>query len=146
MTQRIYVASSWRNKYQPAVVAMLRQMGHEVYDFHTPRPGNDGFGWKEIDPNWESWTPERFRILLQHSVAKAGFESDANAVNWATMGVLVLPSGRSAHLEAGYLAGQGKPVHILMPEKSEPELMYRWAAGIHLSAHELRAALKELRA
>ena len=33
----IYVASSWRNEHQPAVVAALRESGHEVYDMTTPR-------------------------------------------------------------------------------------------------------------
>lgn len=36
---KIYVASSWRNQYQPEVVATLRAVGHEVYDFKNPRPG-----------------------------------------------------------------------------------------------------------
>ena len=36
---RIYVASSWRNKYQPEVVAALRKAGHEVYDFRNPKDG-----------------------------------------------------------------------------------------------------------
>ena len=38
--------------------------------------------------------------------------------------VLVMPSGRSAHLEAGYMIGQDKPTLVYMPEMSEPELMY----------------------
>ncbi len=40
--------------------------------------------------------------------------------------VLVLPSGRSAHLEAGYAAGQAKPVVVVCEKgtKIEPELMY----------------------
>lgn len=33
---RIYVASSWRNTHQPEVVAKLRELGHEVYDFREP--------------------------------------------------------------------------------------------------------------
>jgi nucleoside 2-deoxyribosyltransferase len=37
--------------------------------------------------------------------------------------VLVLPSGRSAHLEAGYMAAQGKPVYTLALERVEPDLM-----------------------
>jgi hypothetical protein len=40
---RIYVASSWRNLYQPTVVTALRQEGYEVYDFRHPAPGDDGF-------------------------------------------------------------------------------------------------------
>ena len=33
---RIYVASSWRNKYFPEVVDALRAAGHQVYDFRNP--------------------------------------------------------------------------------------------------------------
>lgn len=33
---KIYVASSWRNLLQPAVVHVLRRCGHDVYDFKHP--------------------------------------------------------------------------------------------------------------
>ena len=60
--RRIYLASSWRNMQQPALVAWLRDIGHEVYDFRNPGPGDNGFSWKSIDPNWERWTgPEYLR-------------------------------------------------------------------------------------
>lgn len=52
----IYVASSWRNPYQPKVVELLKQLGHGVYDFRNPAPDNKGFAWSEIDENWEQWT------------------------------------------------------------------------------------------
>lgn len=39
--------------------------------------------------------------------------------------MLVLPSGMSAHLEAGWCAGKGKPVAIYVPEFKEAELMYK---------------------
>ena len=39
---RIYVASSWRNKYQPEVVTALRKAGHEVYDFRNPKDNPGG--------------------------------------------------------------------------------------------------------
>ena len=32
---KIYVASSWRNQYFPDVVKILREYGHEVYDFRN---------------------------------------------------------------------------------------------------------------
>jgi nucleoside 2-deoxyribosyltransferase len=50
-----------------------------------------------------------------------------DALNAADVTVLVLPCGRSAHLEAGYTAGQGKPVVILLDQTFEPELMYKMA-------------------
>lgn len=62
---RIYVASSWRCTEQPAVVQALRDQGHEVYDFRNP-PGKSGFGWSEIDPDWQSWSVNAYREQLDH--------------------------------------------------------------------------------
>lgn len=58
---KIYVASSWKNNYQPGVVAHLRENGFEVYDFKNPGPHDKGFGWSQIDPNWRKWSPLEFR-------------------------------------------------------------------------------------
>jgi DNA segregation ATPase FtsK/SpoIIIE-like protein len=121
---KLYVASSWRNVHQPAVVAELRKAGHEVYDFHNPAPGNKGFHWSETDPEWKAWTPSAFRAGLASHTAAFGFEADWEGMRWAEMVVLVLPSGRSAHMEAGWMLGNGKPAIIYCPEPVEPELMY----------------------
>ena len=40
---KIYMASSWRNADQPRVLRMIRELGHDVYDFRNPAPGNEGF-------------------------------------------------------------------------------------------------------
>jgi hypothetical protein len=56
MSKRIYVASSWRNPYQPDLVAHLRLEGHAVYDFRNPFNGVPGFAWSEIDPDWKAWS------------------------------------------------------------------------------------------
>jgi nucleoside 2-deoxyribosyltransferase len=125
MKLKIYVASSWRNTIQPMVVQDLRAAGHEVYDFRHPAPGNDGFQWSEIDPHWQGWKAEEFIQLLEHPVAERGFGFDIRALDNADVTVLVLPSGRSAHLEAGFTAGQGKPVIVLLTGPLEPELMYK---------------------
>jgi hypothetical protein len=130
MKRRIYVASSWRNDGQPIVVQALRRAGHAVYDFREPRPGEHGFLWAEIDPDWQSWSPREFRAALWHPVAVDGFESDWQAMQWADTGVLVMPSGRSAHLEAGYFTGAGKELFILLGRAQEPELMYRMATAV----------------
>lgn len=123
---RIYLASSWRNTEQPAVLATLRECGHEVYDFRNPASGNDGFRWSELDPDWLTWTPDRYiQRVTTHPVAASGFAHDKNALDWCDTCVLLLPCGRSAHLEAGYAAGQGKRVGVLLrADRFEPELMY----------------------
>jgi hypothetical protein len=121
---KIYVASSWRNAIQPKIVAMLRECGHEVYDFKNPGEGKSGFGWHEIDPNWEDWTPQQYRNALKDPIAINGFETDMNALRACDVCVLVLPSGRSASWEFGWAIGAGKHGVVVMFEKCEPELMY----------------------
>ncbi len=121
--QKIYVASSWRNHAQQGIVHMLRRIGHEVYDFKNPGPGDKGFAWSDIDPAWENWTPPQFVKSLQHPIAREGFEKDMNALESCDVCLLVLPCGRSAHLELGFAAGDGKTTAVLLSD-GEPELMY----------------------
>lgn len=135
--RRIYVASAWRNPRQHLVVAALRGAGHEVYDFKQPTPGANGFHWSEIDPSWTGWSADSFREALQHPVAQAGFASDFGAMEWADTGVMVMPCGRSAHLEAGYFVGAHKPLYILLDAQQEPELMYSMATALCVEMYEL---------
>lgn len=140
--RKIYVASSWRCADHPRVVQLLRDAGHEVYDFRNPAPGNTGFAWSTIDPNWLGWEPQAFADLLQHPVAQAGFALDKAALDWCDTCVLVLPCGRSAHLEAGYTAGQGKEtLFYLSPDRFEPELMYLLGDGCVTTDDALLRAL-----
>lgn len=139
--QRIYVASSWRNAHQPEVVEALRGAGFEAYDFRHPRPDNEGFQWDEIDPAWQSWAPAAYRDALSHPIAERGFGYDFEGMQWADTCVLVLPSGRSAHIEAGWMAGTGRRLYILTLGENEAELMYKLATGICLTVDELLQTL-----
>ncbi len=163
---RIYVASSWKNQQQPDVVDKLRSCGHQVYDFRNPggiavdwnsgdKPGNpdveilqtspsrvapglQGFAWSQLDPHWETWSPEEYRKhLLANPIASHGFTADFRAMQWADTCVLVLPSGRSAHLEAGWMAGAGKRVVVLLAADCDPELM-------NLLLHDICVDLQEV--
>lgn len=122
---KIYVASSWRNTFQPEVVQALRSAGHEVYDFRNPPHGRGGFHWSDIDEEWLEWSTADYMEGLKHPVAESGFKSDFDAMKWADACVLVLPCGRSAHTEAGWFSGSGRKTVVYMPEKQEPELMYK---------------------
>ncbi len=122
---KIYVASSWRNTYYPEVVTRLREAGHEVYDFRNPPHGGNGFRWTDIDGNALNWTFEQYAEGLHHPKAERQFAADLEALEWADTCVLVLPCGRSAHTEAGWMAGSGKKVIAYIPKLEEPELMYK---------------------
>jgi hypothetical protein len=134
---RIYVASSWRNGHQPAVVESLRAAGHTVYDFRHPAPGNDGFRWTAITPVAKPWPGELLREVLDHPVARIGYANDMNALLGCDACVLVLPCGRSAHLELGWAAGAGKLTVALMLEPEEPELMYAMLGRVCTSVPDL---------
>lgn len=137
--RKIYVASSWRNEQQQAVIEALRADRHEVYDFKHPTPDNDGFHWSAIEPDYIKWTPTQYAYAVTESpVAAKGFAFDRDALHWCDTCVLLLPSGRSAHIEAGYAAGQGKHLFILLSEDQfQPELMYLLADGMGLTIRDM---------
>lgn len=131
---KIYVASSWRNTEQPAVVQALQNFGHEVYDFKNPQPGDNGFHWSEIDRDWKYWTGPTFLRALEHPIAQAGFKSDMDALRSCDACVLVLPCGRSAHLELGWAVGAGKRSAILLADPNRPEAGHSMDVGRPCSA------------
>ena len=142
MKRKIYVASSWRNAYYSEVVQRLREAGHEVYDFRNPPSGDVGFKWSGISEDYMAWTPEEYREQLKHPKAVRQFANDIEAMKACDACVLVLPCGRSAHTEAGWFAGRGKTVLALIPERQEPELMYKLFDGVCCTMEELINALK----
>lgn len=122
---KIYVASSWRNQYYPEVVKRLREEGHEVYDFRNPPHGQGGFKWQNLDPDFTRWDVREYKQGLKHPSSELQFKTDLDALNWADTCLLVLPCGRSAHTEAGWMKGSGKRTIVYIPEMQEPELMYK---------------------
>ena len=138
---KIYVASSWRNKYYPEVVARLRAAGHQVYDFRNPPHGGAGFHWTDVDKNAPNWTFNEYKEGLRHPLAERQFTADLEALAWADTCVLVLPCGRSAHTEAGWMAGAGKKVIVYIPEMVEPELMYKLFDDVAGNLDELISAI-----
>jgi len=149
MKHRIYVASSWRNEYYPEVVARLREAGHEVYDFRNPPSGDEGFKWSSVSEDYMAWTPQEYREQLEHPKAVRQFRNDIEAMEACDACVLVLPCGRSAHTEAGWFAGRGKktmvstnrPV-VYIPERQEPELMYKLFDGVCCTMEEVIECLR----
>lgn len=129
---KIYVASSWRNEEQPEIVGLLRDLGHEVYDFKNP-PNRSGFGWEQ------TWTgrPDKPSTLLKtlaDPIAIAGFKEDMGALERCDACVLVMPAGISANMEFGWAKGAAKIAVAYIPDAPyangrsfEPELM--WLMG-----------------
>jgi len=145
LTRSIYVASSWRNDLQAAVVHVLRAAGFDVYDFKNP-PNGTGFHWTEVGlPNTtgrdDTCDPADYVNALDHPRSVEGFNSDFDAMEAADTFVLVLPCGRSAHLELGWAVGAGKRTAVLLEDPCIPELMYKMVDHLALSMMDLLAWL-----
>lgn len=149
---RIYLASSWRNKFHSGARDALRLAGHEVYDFKSVEPMVCGgpaptaFAWAEIDKYHAEWRPRTYRQHLTGSArASQGYLGDFRGMEWADTCVMLLPCGRSAHIEAGYMRGRGKRLIIAYHDDSregfEPDLMYLLADHITIGWDELRTVL-----
>lgn len=142
---KIYVASSWRNEdRQQRMVRLLRDDGHDVYDFRNPSPGDRGFSWRQCATADELTDPRAFRAMVTSSpIARLGFSKDMNALRAADATVLVLPCGRSAHLELGWAAGHGQRTIVLLDDPvSEPELMYLACTHLAVTFEEVAGILR----
>ena len=78
------------------------------------------------------------------------FEFDHHHIDRADIGVLIMPAGKSGHLELGYMIGQGKPCFIYFEEEPERwDVMYQFCflngGDICFSEDELKKALNEIK-
>lgn len=123
---KIYLASSWKNHgLVSAWASNLRYEGHEVDAFCDNSEGRFIFDYREID-NPDNLNAINF--LLDHRSQKA-FKEDKKWLDWADCCLLILPAGKSSHLEAGYVKGQGKQLVIWQSHYPEGEfdVMYGFA-------------------
>lgn len=135
----IYLIGSLRNPDIPEIAKALRADGHEVFDdWYAAGP--------EADDYWQRYEQARgntFRGALAGHAATHVFQYDRFHLDRCGVGVLVLPAGRSGHLELGYMIGQGKPGYILLTGEPERwDVMYGFATGVYKYRDSL---LKELR-
>lgn len=136
----IYLIGSLRNPVIPEIGEILRAQGFEVFD--------DWFaGGKIADDEWQAYETSRGRTYseaLGGYAADHVFQFDLHHLDRAGAGVLVLPAGKSGHLELGYLAGQGKRTFVLFDKVPERwDVMYKFATGVAFNMNELILLLKD---
>lgn len=128
--KKIYVCSSWKNPYYETTIDCLREHSLFVWDWKNPPSGAGGFSWGDAFITDTEIRAGDMLAGLSHRRAWEGFLLDKHGIDQADKVILLLPSGRSAHLEAGYAVGAGKPLCIYMPELEGPDLMYKFAEDI----------------
>lgn len=137
--RKIYLIGSLRNAKIPDIASEIRTDGHEVFDdWMAAGPEADDY-WQR----YEKGKGNDFPKALGGHAAVHVFEFDRYHLNRCDTGVLVLPAGRSGHLELGYMAGLGKDTAILMEgEPDRYDVMYQFAnLGVFYSLEGLRAVL-----
>jgi hypothetical protein len=139
---KIYMASSWKNATVVlALTRILRGCGHEVYAFCEEGQGH--FVFSVLDWHGEDLRGFTARKGFDHPAFRAAFLAEKAGMDWADAVVLLLPCGRSSHLEAGYAAGQGKRLIVYGPPVlGEFDVMYGFAHAVCETTDELLAALR----
>ncbi len=141
---KIYMASSWKNSSQVREIAQyLRTCGFKVDDFTDDSRGRYVFHWSEIGDLYELDAIN----FLRDERAQRTFREDKKWIDWADAVVLLLPAGRSAHLEAGYAKGTGKLLIILGDfPKGEFDVMYGFADLLTRDGTKIGPFLKQKQA
>ena len=135
----VYLIGSLRGKLVEQAAKALRAAGYEVFD--------DWFAaGPEADDHWQRYSNERghtYKEALAGHAAQNVFAFDKKHLDRADIVVLVLPAGKSAHLELGYAIGQGKPGFVLFDEVPERyDVMYNFANAVCFSVDELLGEIK----
>jgi nucleoside 2-deoxyribosyltransferase len=86
-----------------------------------------------------------YKETLNSFAAQHIFEFDKRHLDRTDLGVMVMPAGKSGHLELGYLVGQGKPGYILFDREPERvDIMYNFATDVFFDFNELAKVLKDV--
>ena len=138
----IYLIGSLRNEKIPHIANKIRELGFEVFDdWFSPGPEADEY-WRK----YEKVRGSSYKEALSNWAGKHVFEFDKFHIDRASIGVLYMPAGKSAHLELGYMLGQGKRGYILFDEEPERwDVMYQFATGVFFSYEELAAELDKVK-
>lgn len=126
---KIYIASSWKEAQSVVALAgMLRADDHEVDAFCEERKGRTIFNFVEI-PDAKN---HNGITMLDEPIVQKAFAEDKKWLDWADAIVMLLPCGKSAHLEAGYAKGKGKKLYIIGEfPAGDFDVMYGFADGMY---------------
>lgn len=134
MIKSIYVIGSLKNDEITKISKLLREQGFEVFD-----------DWKAPGPDADDYLRDYYRdrgltyseILESHGVQHV-FNFDKHHLDRCDCALLVMPAGKSGHLELGYTVGKGKPGFILMDQEPERvDVMHSFATKVFMNKEEM---------
>jgi len=124
----VYLIGSLRNPEVPRVAERLRRAGFSVFEeWHSAGP--------DADRHFLAYAKARgwdYATALKSDAARNIFEFDKRHIAEASIGVLLMPAGRSGHLELGVMHGWGKATYVLFDEYPTDRIdqMYAFSDGV----------------
>lgn len=135
--KQLYIIGSLRNPQIPEIANTIRGccMNVTVFDdWYAAGP--------EADDYWQKYEQGRgnsFGHALVSPAAQNVFQFDKRHLDNSDGALLVMPAGKSGHLELGYMAGKGKWTGVLFPD-GEPErwdVMYQFADQVFFDVKDV---------
>jgi len=139
----IYLIGSMKNPQVPLVANRIeKEIGIEAFcDWASPGPDADEY-WRD----YEKLRGRTFKEAFNGYHARNVFDFDKKHLDRTDGVLMVMPGGKSAHLELGYVVGCGKPAFILFDKEPERfDVMLRFATDIFMSEDEMIHGLQQFR-
>ncbi len=129
---KIYIASSWKNQKVVLWLAdSLEIFGFEVDAFCRATDKRFAFHWSELVDNEIDLQKHDALSFLEDTKVQRAYQEDKKWLDWADCVIMLMPCGRSSHLEGGYAKGKGKKLFLYGKfPKGEFDVMYGLADGL----------------
>lgn len=139
MIKSVYIIGSLRNSSVPEFANELESHGIEAFaDWISPGPDADDFL-----RDYSKARGRDYKQTLNSHAARHIFEFDLHHLNRCDAAVMLMPCGKSGHLELGYTIGKGKPGYILFDAEPERvDVMHAFATDVFFNKAELLKTLK----
>jgi hypothetical protein len=129
----LYLIGSLRNEEIPTIAQSIRSTGLDVFDdWYAAGPEADDY-WKR----YETGRGRTYKSALGGYAARHVFEFDRHHLDRCDSALLVLPAGKSGHLELGYVAGSGRPTYVLLDRPDRWDVMYQFATEVFETQEEM---------
>jgi len=138
--KKIYLIGSLKNWKVIDIGKRLRKLGYEVFDdWISPGPEADDF-WRKF----EKLRGSTYKQALNNFAARHIFEFDYHHLNNSDIVILIMPAGKSGHLELGWALGKGKKGYVLFDKEPERwDLMYQFCDDVFFNIKDLEKELKK---
>lgn len=135
----LYLIGSLRNPKIPLLTRRLEEEGISVFSAWFAAGERADDAWQEYEKSQGvSYAQALTGVAAQHV-----YQFDLHWLNRCNSCVLVMPAGKSGHIELGYMIGQGKPGWVLFDREPERwDVMYAFTQGIFFDDKTLIDAVR----